>query len=296
NEIGAMGFGYEHIYMKAWHPERAEVVRFLRIVTDADRVPVLVHCQHGADRTGTMCAMYRVVVQAWSKEEAIREMTLGGFGFHEVWQNLPRWIEDLDVESIRKDVGTGVDNGRKPVPMSAEIGATRSGMTTSTPGTVTSWEGEFRLQEASIPIRIHGLPTISLRIYRLDTGSKGTTIGFADAKDGMLLMPAPQAKGIQPVFAGHFVSITSTNTADSGTNLVSLSQLMGHTTTRTTARYISSTQEHHRQVIERNATSVLALVAAGAEEAKTGQKVASNSETGNEEIGQIAVNACTSAL
>ncbi len=84
--------------------------------------------------------------------------------------------------------------------------------------------------------------------------------------------------------------------ADSGTNIVSLSQLMGHTTTRTTARYISSTQEHHRQVIERNAASILALVAASAEQAETGQKVATkvatNSETGNEEIGKVAVDGC----
>ena len=51
-----------------------------------------------ADRTGTVCAVYRVAVDGWTKEEAIREMREGGFGFHEVWKNLPRWIEGLDVE------------------------------------------------------------------------------------------------------------------------------------------------------------------------------------------------------
>ncbi|MCP4369159.1 MAG: dual specificity protein phosphatase family protein [Deltaproteobacteria bacterium] len=65
----------------------------------------LVRCQHGADRTGTMCALYRVAVQGWTKEEAIREMTEGGFGFHEVWKILPSWIKELDIESIRKDAG-----------------------------------------------------------------------------------------------------------------------------------------------------------------------------------------------
>jgi protein tyrosine phosphatase (PTP) superfamily phosphohydrolase (DUF442 family) len=105
DEIGNTGLAYEHIYMKAWHPERKEAVRFLQIVTDPKRTPVLVHCQHGADRTGTMTALYRIVVQGWSKEDAIREMTRGGFGFHEVWVNLPSWIRDLDPESIRKEVG-----------------------------------------------------------------------------------------------------------------------------------------------------------------------------------------------
>lgn len=109
DEIGNTGLGYEHIYMKAWHPERKEVVRFLQIVTNPKRTPVLVHCQHGADRTGTMCALYRIAVQGWTKEEAIREMNDGGFGFHETWKNLRRWIRKLDIESIKKDAGI---NGR----------------------------------------------------------------------------------------------------------------------------------------------------------------------------------------
>lgn len=40
--------------------------------------------RHGSDRTGTMCALYRIAVQGWSKEDAIREMTAGGFGFHRI--------------------------------------------------------------------------------------------------------------------------------------------------------------------------------------------------------------------
>ena len=105
DEIAGTGLEYEHIYMKAWHPEREEAVRFLRILTDPGRTPVLVHCQHGADRTGAMCALYRVAVQGWTKEEAIREMTGGGFGFHTIWSNLPEWIEALDIEAIKKEAG-----------------------------------------------------------------------------------------------------------------------------------------------------------------------------------------------
>jgi hypothetical protein len=51
-----------------------------------------------------MCAIYRIVVQKWTKQEAIREMTEGGFGFHEVWSNLPAWIDELDVEIFKKEV------------------------------------------------------------------------------------------------------------------------------------------------------------------------------------------------
>jgi len=112
DEIGDAPLGYEHIYMKTWHPEHEDVVRFLKIATDPDKGPVLVHCMHGADRTGTMSAIYRVAVEGWTKEEAVREMTQGGFNFHEVWQNLPPWIADLDIEAIRKEAGIPSGNGR----------------------------------------------------------------------------------------------------------------------------------------------------------------------------------------
>ena len=115
DEIGKTSLAYEHIYMKAWHPERKEVVRFLQIVTNQKRTPVLVHCLHGADRTGTMSALYRIVVQGWTKQEAIREMTEGGFNFHAVFDNLPKWIQKLDIEAIKKDAGmtTGTKGSRK---------------------------------------------------------------------------------------------------------------------------------------------------------------------------------------
>jgi len=104
-EIGSTGLAYEHIYMKAWHPERKEIVRFLQIVTDPRRQPVLVHCQHGSDRTGAMTAVYRIVVEGWSKKDAVAEMTSEQFGFHRVWANLPKWIEKLDIEAIRTEAG-----------------------------------------------------------------------------------------------------------------------------------------------------------------------------------------------
>lgn len=102
DEIGNIEINYEHIYFKAWHVEDKEIIRFLKIVTNPERTPVFVHCQHGADRTGTMCAVYRIVVEGWSKEEAIKEMTEGGFGYHSIWKNLINFIKKLDIEMIKK--------------------------------------------------------------------------------------------------------------------------------------------------------------------------------------------------
>lgn len=105
DEIGQTGLGYEHIYMKAWHPEEKEIIRFLQIATNPKRSPVLVHCLHGADRTGTMSAVYRIAAQGWTKDEAIQEMTEGGFGFHGIFENLVSWIDGLDIEKIKKQAG-----------------------------------------------------------------------------------------------------------------------------------------------------------------------------------------------
>jgi protein tyrosine/serine phosphatase len=104
-KLGKLGLGYERIYMKAWHPEEKEIIRFLRLVTDESKGPILVHCQHGADRTGTMCAVYRVAVQGWTKEDALKEMTEGGYNFHGIWKNLITWFNKLDIEKVRKAAG-----------------------------------------------------------------------------------------------------------------------------------------------------------------------------------------------
>jgi len=52
-----------------------------------------------------MCAIYRIAVQGWSKDEAIAEMTRGGFGFHRIWMNLVDYIRKLDIDEIKKSAG-----------------------------------------------------------------------------------------------------------------------------------------------------------------------------------------------
>lgn len=101
DEIGDVEMGYEHIGVETWHPKEEEVVRFLEIITDKEKTPVFVHCQHGADRTGLMCAIYRVAVCGWSKESAADEMINGGYGFHPIWKNLRNYLMKLDIEKIK---------------------------------------------------------------------------------------------------------------------------------------------------------------------------------------------------
>jgi protein tyrosine/serine phosphatase len=103
-EIGDVNIGYEHIYFQTWHPEEEDIIRFLKIVTDPNKTPVFVHCQHGADRTGLMCAIYRAAVCGWPKEKALEEMEYGGFGFHSIWKNLTDYYTNLDIEKLKETI------------------------------------------------------------------------------------------------------------------------------------------------------------------------------------------------
>jgi hypothetical protein len=51
-----------------------------------------------------MVAIYRIAFEGWTKTQATHEMINGGFGFHPMWQNLLRYIEELDVDAIKAEV------------------------------------------------------------------------------------------------------------------------------------------------------------------------------------------------
>lgn len=106
-------FRYVEIPTKAWRITDEDAAKFLSIVEDERNLPVFYHCQHGADRTGTMTAVYRIAHQGWTREEAIGEMRDGGFGYHAIWANLISYLEGFDVEHVRELMKTPVE--RTPV-------------------------------------------------------------------------------------------------------------------------------------------------------------------------------------
>jgi protein tyrosine/serine phosphatase len=95
----------ERLRMEAWHSDEEDVVRFLKIVSDTNNLPAFVHCQRGADRTGLMCAMYRVAICGWTNADALREMREGGFGYSPLWRNIVTFIEKADVEELKRKAG-----------------------------------------------------------------------------------------------------------------------------------------------------------------------------------------------
>ena len=104
DEIKGTGLRVEELSVKVWHIEDEDVLRVLRIIRKRENGPFLIHCSYGADRVGVMIAMFRVVEQGWTKEDAIEEMVHGGYGFHPLWFRIVGYVKDSDVETIRKQV------------------------------------------------------------------------------------------------------------------------------------------------------------------------------------------------
>jgi rhodanese/phosphatase family protein len=73
-------------------PERWAVKKFLNLTT-VNPKPTFVHCLSGVDRTGFMCAVYRMVVQRWAFERALSEWkALGRHPWYFWWgRELKTW-------------------------------------------------------------------------------------------------------------------------------------------------------------------------------------------------------------
>ncbi len=69
-----LGIKYIHLPMGYCEPSRSKIKAFLKIVSNPLYQPVYIHCREGADRTGTLVGIYRILVQGWPFQKAYREM------------------------------------------------------------------------------------------------------------------------------------------------------------------------------------------------------------------------------
>lgn len=92
--------GIKYIWLpipSSGEPSDETLQRFLAIVQDREAQPVYVHCYRGKDRTGTMIAAYRILIEGWTTKDALGEMQ--EFGFFDGWVKLRRWVERLTERS-----------------------------------------------------------------------------------------------------------------------------------------------------------------------------------------------------
>lgn len=98
--LSPINFELYNVKMDARKVDENQVKIALEIIKNAPK-PILIHCKHGSDRTGLIIAMYRITEENWTRENAIFEMKRGGFGFHDKYQNIPRFIRNCNLEELK---------------------------------------------------------------------------------------------------------------------------------------------------------------------------------------------------
>ena len=92
--------------LQSWEIKPAQIADVLRAIRERQKEgAVLVHCYHGADRTGLVVAMYRVIYQGWSLDAARSEMIDGGYGFHSMWQDIAGFLTPQNEALVRAELG-----------------------------------------------------------------------------------------------------------------------------------------------------------------------------------------------
>jgi protein tyrosine/serine phosphatase len=91
------------VAMNASSSEWGKLVEAVRIIKNR-KGPIVIHCWHGSDRTGLVAALYRIVFQNWTREQALDELENGGYGFHTIYGNIKTFIRNMDVEEFKKEV------------------------------------------------------------------------------------------------------------------------------------------------------------------------------------------------
>jgi uncharacterized protein (TIGR01244 family) len=97
--VAANGMAYKHIPSNAGKVEPAKIREFLSTVTGAPG-PVFVHCKEGRDRTGLEVAMYRILVQGWTREAAVEELHAHGYN-HFWFPGIERYVMSFNPEEFR---------------------------------------------------------------------------------------------------------------------------------------------------------------------------------------------------
>jgi uncharacterized protein (TIGR01244 family) len=94
----AMGITYTNVPMSGiGRPTDEQVAKVLSIIETGTK-PVFVHCQHGADRTGTIIACYRIRHDNWPSKQALQEAKKYGMSPLEI--GMKRYVVDFGKSKL----------------------------------------------------------------------------------------------------------------------------------------------------------------------------------------------------
>ncbi len=119
DRVTQLGMTYVNIPIRADQPNDAAMAQFLSIVLRPENQPVFVHCAHGRDRTGTAAAVYRIVVDQWTAEQAIVELR-DHEGIHALFfPEIRTYLRHLDAAKLyarSQEIGAQDDSRKQSVP------------------------------------------------------------------------------------------------------------------------------------------------------------------------------------
>jgi tyrosine-protein phosphatase SIW14 len=91
----SLGMRFVNIPVSGWSPPTDEqVVQFLSLFRDNPGQKIFLHCRFGDDRTGVFTAVYRMAIDKWPADQAIKEMYF--FGFNGFWHpSMKSFVRDF---------------------------------------------------------------------------------------------------------------------------------------------------------------------------------------------------------
>ena len=85
------GLRYHWLPLSVWDPPTdKEAKDFVSLVTDKAKGPFYIFCSDGIHRTGEMSAIYRIMHDGWTVEQALKEMD--GLGFNPYYWSLRNYV------------------------------------------------------------------------------------------------------------------------------------------------------------------------------------------------------------
>lgn len=105
-EARSRGLLYFNVpFERVGRPHDADIERVLSIIKTPEYQPVFVHCKQGADRTGTVIAVYRIAHDGWTSKEAKAEANR--YGMHPWEMGMKNYIHDFYLRHTKpKQSGT----------------------------------------------------------------------------------------------------------------------------------------------------------------------------------------------
>lgn len=80
------GMKFFNPHLSNWFkPKDKDIDAIMEMIRDPENQPVFVHCKRGADRTGTVVAVYRMKYDGWDDKQANLEAKKFGIGWWQFW-------------------------------------------------------------------------------------------------------------------------------------------------------------------------------------------------------------------